>query len=1154
MEKTPSACAMQWNIELEKGLRSKKPGKSIEAILDIGPRLEWWSRESNLHAAEYKIFGLIPGEDKLFANAILLRLADAFMSGDKHMKICIVKIFLSELKQRRQLRSQGRKDEGILSKDKVDSYRELLTRIKIVFDSGNVEERALALVLFGCWAYIAKDSADVRYLILSSLWSMHILEAKASLFAAGCFSELADDFAYVFLEMLGGLLVSSETSRAIRLAGGRAFAKMWCPILLADIAHKTGVKLILESSEEEFSLVMLVSLSKIASKWTPLIPRQVELLSSFLTKDRGLSLQVMALKCLRFILAKGMYHFPANSNVTLKLFGVINQLDFPPALHFDALRALCKILPPNLDTIPCTEILTIFSKFLQIVEFKLQSPVISERVFAIHVLACIFDKLLGILKDAAGGIGSIVSSRMLTFTLDRISQLIKLVVDNPHPDKGTEQEVKSLLFILVDLVERHQNLSGIVLDKICIVIEHLVGMLNEITSMTDSVSEDHHITELDKENHTSTASRVLIYLSQILITCFEKLDVSTGGATLVFNRMEHLVEHVHQCSLLPVYIHLIYDLLLHFHAAYQCMWLEIGEDLGSNRNFRPSRYSSLSHDGSLSQHEILIIDRVKQILVKKDYWLSYKLAKYAACNGAWLVAAYIFGELIPMVQSDICCFWLKSLSHLSELERKVQLFGLTLSGNAAGEIMTADHIENVIGVANKLCSLEEAFDASVSGLAFSFQRWFITLRSKVVGTVADVLKLLSMNLLSQDATGSTEQIEARILVQHSNSSKGLSSLLQLLAHASSQFMRLVKEFDLLATSFIVMDRKSMKIVSDLGLSCSLLAFSTGLTLCFASSHGKQNCSTYGLETTDEQFHTQLVHDLLRRLGFTDLETSKNLRHLLDFHRSSRSCSMQEFRNEVSTTCVEARDVAKLCKYSIQRFLRLQAIHVHENNGISRIPRDALQLLFNIIFSWIQIPFRTPKHFFQLRPPVSAELFITNEDGQRIDDISVLSGFRLPLTLCIQLRNILPDQLSQVSKLYCILHSRISFQVFSANKDKKVSESSCQAWKSDHMVGLNDKLLHFTTGTTERDGLHAMENAGGTSAVDKFVCFDPNEKGQGFATCLLDVSAFPVGSYQIKWHSCCIDNNGAYWSLMPLNTNQFFTVQESSNSGQSVRVP
>ncbi|OIT21866.1 hypothetical protein A4A49_38727 [Nicotiana attenuata] len=505
--------------------------------------------------------------------------------------------------------------------------------------------------------------------------------AKASLFAAGCFSELANDFAYVFLEMLGGLLMSSETSRVIRLAGGRAFAKMWCSLLLVDRAHKTGMKLILESSEEDFSLVMLVSLSKIASKWTSLIPIQMELLFSFMAKDRGLSLQALALKCLHFILAKGIYHFHASSN-------------------FEALRALYKMLLLNLETIPCTEILTSFSKFLQIVEFKLHSSIISERLFSVHVLASIFDKFLGIPKDAAGGIGSIVTSRMITFTIDRISQLIKLVVDNPHPNKEAEQEVTSLLFILVNLVERHRDLSGIVLDKICVVIEHLVRMLKEVTSMENSGSEDHHMIELDKENHTSTASRVLICLSQILITCFEMLEVSTAGATQVFNRMEHLVEHVHRCSLLPVYIRLIYHLLLHFHAGYHCMWLKIGEDTVSNRNFRLSRCSSLSADGSLSQNESLIVDCVKEILDKKDYWLSYKLGKYAACHGAWLVAAYIFGDLIPMVRSDICCLWLKSLSRLSELERQVQLFRLTLSGNTAGETTSVNQIENVVGASN----------------------------------------------------------------------------------------------------------------------------------------------------------------------------------------------------------------------------------------------------------------------------------------------------------------------------------------------------------------------------------------------------------------------------------------------------------------------
>lgn len=70
---------------------------------------------------------------------------------------------------------------------------------------------------------------------------------------------------------------------------------------------------------------------------------QMELLFLFMAKDRGLSLQALALKCLHFILAKGIYHFHASSNVTLKLFGVINQSDFPPALQFEALRALYKV-------------------------------------------------------------------------------------------------------------------------------------------------------------------------------------------------------------------------------------------------------------------------------------------------------------------------------------------------------------------------------------------------------------------------------------------------------------------------------------------------------------------------------------------------------------------------------------------------------------------------------------------------------------------------------------------------------------------------------------------------------------------------------------------------------------------------------------------
>lgn len=61
---------------------------------------------------------------------------------------------------------------------------------------------------------------------------------KAALFAAGCLSEMSDDFATVFLEVLRTTVMSQETSKDIKLAGGRAFAKMWCSFSIAEQAYK----------------------------------------------------------------------------------------------------------------------------------------------------------------------------------------------------------------------------------------------------------------------------------------------------------------------------------------------------------------------------------------------------------------------------------------------------------------------------------------------------------------------------------------------------------------------------------------------------------------------------------------------------------------------------------------------------------------------------------------------------------------------------------------------------------------------------------------------------------------------------------------------------------------------------------------------------
>lgn len=145
------------------------PGQSVEVILQIGPRLEQLSREPEPTMSVCNMFGLVPGEDRLFANTILLRLAEAFRAGDKHMKVSVVKVFLSLHKMKFRRKSMPRV---------VANQVELLRKVNMVFKTEDVESRALALYLLGCWADFAKDSAEIRHMILSTLSSCHILEVR----------------------------------------------------------------------------------------------------------------------------------------------------------------------------------------------------------------------------------------------------------------------------------------------------------------------------------------------------------------------------------------------------------------------------------------------------------------------------------------------------------------------------------------------------------------------------------------------------------------------------------------------------------------------------------------------------------------------------------------------------------------------------------------------------------------------------------------------------------------------------------------------------------------------------------------------------------------------------------------------------------------
>ncbi|RWR86893.1 hypothetical protein CKAN_01581500 [Cinnamomum micranthum f. kanehirae] len=1190
MEKISAACAMDWSIELEKALRSKRPGQPIDAISQMGPRLQRWSSEPVVTMAMSNMFGLVQGEDRLFANSILLRLADAFRFGDVPTRVCVLKVFLSEMRHRRK---KGKQYNGILAKQRVPNYIELLKRVKFVFDTGDVESRALSLRLLGCWADIAKDSAEIRYMILSTMESCHILEVKASLFAAGCLCELSEDFACVVLVKLNNMINSSTTSFDAKLVAARAFSKMGCSSLIANRAYKIGKKLVLDSPQEEFVIQMLLSLSKLTLKSILLIPDQMDLLISFLRQESATLVSATALKGLHFLSVGGISRLPFDANVVSTLFHVIDNTDMPLNSQCEALKVLrkvfCYTLPlPNLD-------MHEFLELILIAESAAQSPTISKRYLALGLLvdiSCNFKRKMGDKRYYSPELSSVTDVpqeslqdsvpasdgnkltslpwRVSLLVIDQITFLVQQV--NVESCKGElmsmsklklcsfkVKDCQSLLNFVLCLVKDHPTLGLVSLKKVKILIESLVNaryaLDNEAAGTHDDVSEMDvdtenpssslpKVTEVEGKMYASTVSELVVCLCKFTSACLEVLDESGAVSTEIYNIVKLLGECIQQSGLLNNMCVAV-SLLLRSH----CMWCCFGSD-----NFTISSPSSkLSHDDCWLQHEWVTLEFAKKMVTRADFWAVYKTGKYAASQGVWFAATFAFKILIKQAESDTCRSWLKSLALFAGAESEIQLLlyprqGIRLierlqnksiqekpCGDDVVEYVDLPEVkEKLVKAFSRICSAEEALAAVVSSnRPFCFQQWFWRLRAKTFETVADIFGLLISCPIAEENVND----DGQVLLQH------MHSFAYHFAHCAFRLKRLAKEFDLLATSFMDIDSKSFQLISRLALNCSLLAFCTVFAIHFPEIPRHKNGIAYILEGWEKCSPAIVTQDLFERLWHIDHKTSTDLQ-LFSAGTGNQSEFLQS-RTQISSCAYRERATLRVCQFAVSGVFKIQeeAKRVEGEGDLSQIIRAGLQLLSEILRKWLHIPFQTPKYFFRLRPCVGAELFAFNADTQNRGEISITSGFCLSLNLCIQLKNVSTACRIEDSKLYCILAINMSdCQPIGRRESMGQLQSGFQAWKTNVMVDLNEELLHhLKDGPSKTRKIHGdISDAG---LVKSFVCFEPNERGQGFSTCLLDVSSLPEGSYQLTWHSCCTDRKGSCWSLVPLNTGPLLTVKK-----------
>ncbi|KAK4270645.1 hypothetical protein QN277_019425 [Acacia crassicarpa] len=1078
MERSCAASAMEWSIQLEKGLRSKKPGGSVEAILRFGPQLQQWSAESESDIVGNSMFELMAGEDRLFANAILLRLADAFACGDKETKFAIVKVFLSELKHRGKMKHKQYK--GLLSKAKVPNHLELLKRVKSIFDSGDEESKAFALVLFGCWADFAHGNAHIRYLVLSSLVSSHAWLVKASLFAAGCFCEISDDFASTTLEMLVNMVTSSEISLPAKLDAARAFGKFRCSYSVANKAYKTGVELILNSSDEEYLVVMFFSLSKLASVSTLLISEQVRLLLSFLSQERTSHIRETALRCMRFLVKKGHYQNSVNSDLIHRLLCMLGEPEVSLAMHCEALQVLHKVLVciPPLSFTELHELV----KLVTVVENAIQQADLMKGHLAIHILADLSCKFVGG-TGTENGVFFNLPSRVVSLIKDQIKLLVMSLLETRQKYSMLFQNLETLLNILLSIIRKHHHLVFLVLDNITSTIEFLVTV-----KTTGQVTASTHVAvKFDQEENTDVVSKFFCKIHRFLVAFIETLSRASAIDSDVMSRVQILVESVCQCGLLNCYTYTMYCLLLHSQHIWGGL---LHQDNGICDRYNLSIYP---HSCPVNC-KIDTVEFVNQILRYIDNWTAYRIGTYAACQGELHLSSSIFSKLIKEVKSNSCCNWLKSLYQFTQSEGVIQLrsfpkqavtlvegsennkFPLNSCGyldekdsRDAGSVNDHNYSCKVAAANQALCSSIRILEAAVtSSHAFSFQRWYLSLKARFLENVVAMLKVVRL-VLNKD-WGNWVNIEGDVLLGYLKSFEDIYQI-------SFHFSRLAEEFDLIGTSFIEMDSESSEVVTALSLSCSLLAFVSGFAVFVVKQLSHENFMVDKISCNS--LLVSAMQNLAAWLGHMDHETNSNFSLLLNFIDRPTNCFHLLPRHQTCNVGFAYLDLLNVYSNVVSEAACLEnkISKMHNEITLSEVSKNVSQLISDTITKWIHIPPRIPKYFFRVRQVIGSELFVHNEDTKTGAAISVSQGCSLSLNLCLQLKNLLANLRVVPTKFYCILYCPVSCQVPTpqGQAGEQLPSEYDEAWKDADIIELNKKLFHRVSDWIANKGRTSKSN-------------------------------------------------------------------------------
>ncbi|KAF7282000.1 hypothetical protein GWI33_003665 [Rhynchophorus ferrugineus] len=261
--------------ELDKGLRSGKVGEQCEAIVRFP-----------------KLFEKYPFP--ILINASLLKLADVFRMGNNFLRLCVLRVCQQSEKHL----------------DKISNVDEFVRRVYSVIHSNDPIARAVTLRTFGSVASIIPERQQIHHSIRRSLDSHDSVEVEAAIYAAIQFAAQSKTFAVSMCNKVSDMIQGQATTANMKLQLIPILQYMHHDTNTAAMVRTLCLDLLPSYPAQDFVLVILNTLTKLAATTLVDIPNQVLLLLKYLKNDPRWEVKSKALQHLYELAKPGAHLWP----------------------------------------------------------------------------------------------------------------------------------------------------------------------------------------------------------------------------------------------------------------------------------------------------------------------------------------------------------------------------------------------------------------------------------------------------------------------------------------------------------------------------------------------------------------------------------------------------------------------------------------------------------------------------------------------------------------------------------------------------------------------------------------------------------------------------------------------------------------------------